>query len=300
MTLSAQPVQALNADEILSRVRVVLCRTKTPANLGAAARALRCAGISQWTLVDPRCDPMDPEAERLAIHAEGMLQLAHIVPTLREALSGCALSIGASARARYERPPLTPQTAATRLVSAIGHQLSALRARVPVPEDGSAPRVRRASALHDGECVLVFGDERVGLTSAESEACDLLTSIPSAPEQPSWNLAQAIAIYSFEVRSAALALEAARLAEAGASISIGGRAHKEPRILHREERRLADAAQLAKLDRHFAQMLSYLRRERLQRRLMTSLERANLTDRESVLWTALVEQVLRRLRPPLA
>ena len=282
---------------LLARVRVVLCRTKTPANLGAAARALRCAGISQWTLVDPQCDPLDPEAARLAIHSEGMLQLARTVPTLREALAGCALSIGASARARFERPPLTPQRAAERLVEAAAQQLLARPAGIPEPLDRAAPRVRKSGTSRTGELVLVFGDERVGMTNEETEACDLLTGIPSAPEQPSWNLAQAIAIYSFEVRSAALALEALRVAEEGAAISMGGRAHTEPRVPHREERRTANAAQLAKLDRNFAEMLTLLKRDRLRRRLISSLDRAHLTERESVLWTALAEQVLRKLRP---
>ena len=103
----------------LGRVRFVLCRPRNPLNLGAAARALRCAGISRWAVVDPRT--LDFEAaRRVAVHAEELLVKPQIAVDLPEALQGVTLSIGATARARAERALLTPREAAERLVACSG------------------------------------------------------------------------------------------------------------------------------------------------------------------------------------
>jgi tRNA/rRNA methyltransferase/tRNA (cytidine32/uridine32-2'-O)-methyltransferase len=62
--------------------------------------------------------------------------------------------------------------------------------------------VRRAA---QGPVALVFGDERSGLTNAEVERCHDLSAVPTAPEQPSINLAQAVLLYAYEIRMATLA-----------------------------------------------------------------------------------------------
>ena len=132
---------------------------------------MRCAGISRWAIVDPHTLDFD-SARRVAVHAEDLLDRPRLCKSLAEALEGCALSVGTTARPRPERPLITPREAAAKL----------LQAR--------------------GEIAVVFGDERAGLTAEEVEAVDLLSSIPSDPAQPSWNLAQAIAVYAYELRMA--------------------------------------------------------------------------------------------------
>src|SRR5207302_958011 len=107
-----------------------------------------------WSVVDPRTLDFDA-ARRVAVHAEELLDKPRICNTLQEALAGCTLSIGTTARPRPERPLLTPREAARRCASARG----------PV--------------------ALVFGDERSGMTAPEVDAVDLLSSIPSSPDQPS-------------------------------------------------------------------------------------------------------------------
>src|ERR1700686_3141892 len=86
------------ASAVLARVRFVLCRPRNPQNVGAAARALCSAGVRDLVLVDPQCDPRDPEAFRLAVHAGALLESARVAPTLAAALEGAALSAGATAR----------------------------------------------------------------------------------------------------------------------------------------------------------------------------------------------------------
>jgi tRNA/rRNA methyltransferase/tRNA (cytidine32/uridine32-2'-O)-methyltransferase len=125
---------------------------------------------------------------------------------------------------------------------------------------------------------LVFGDETNGLTTDETLLCDLLTTLPSAPEQPSWNLAQAVAVFAHELRTAALEAESA-------DDPAGER---------------ADGRTLAALDRVLAAVLDACGRGRMRRRLFRSLERAQLGRREAALWTGALENVRRRMagEPP--
>ena len=232
-------------EDRLRSVSFVLCRPRNPQNLGAAARALRCAGISRWAIVDPRT--LDFEAaRRVAVHAEELLDKPRLCKTLPEALAGCALSVGTTARPRAERRLLTPREAALELVGA------------------------------KGEVAVVFGDERSGLMAEEADAVDLLSSIPSAPEQPSWNLAQAVAIYAHEVRVAALG-DAERRVAAPGDYS-------------------ADPGALAAVDRALEEATRSLGKPGARRRLFRALERAGLTRREAALWTAFLRSMHRALR----
>ncbi len=202
---------------------------------------MRSAGLSRWTIVDPRT--LDFEAaRRVAVHAEELLDKPQIVQSLPEALKGCALSIATTARTRPERPLLSPRQAAEAL--------------------SACP----------GEVAVVFGDERSGLTAEEVDAVDLVSSIPSAPEQPSWNLAQAIAIYAYELRGALL--------EAPPRPTPGSPAHP---------------GQLASVDRALGTLLGKVGREATQRRLSRSLLRARLSGREAQLWTAVLSTLQKRL-----
>jgi TrmH family RNA methyltransferase len=206
--------------------------------VGAAARALKCAGISRWAIVDPRTFDFEA-ARRVAVHAEELLDKPSIHASLPEALEGCALSIGTTARSRPERPFLTPREAAGRAIAA------------------------------RGDVAVVFGDERSGLTAGEVEAVDLVSSIPSAPEQPSWNLAQAVAVYAYEVRAAALAAPARG----------------------RSSRTAADPGALASVDRALAEAAERAGKPGARRRLFKALDRAALSGREAALWTAFLRQV---------
>jgi len=225
-------------EDRLGAVTVVLCRPRNPQNLGAAARALRCAGISRWAIVDPRTHDFE-SARRVAVHAEDLLDKPRLCGELREALEGCSLTVGTTARPRPDRPLLTPQEAAARLFAA------------------------------KGQVAIVFGDERSGMTAAEVDAVDLLSSIPSDPSQPSWNLAQAIAIYAFELRSAAL----------------------QRRPTEGDQRREASPDALAAVDRALAGTAEALGKPGLRRRLFRALDRAALSPREATLWTTFFKAV---------
>jgi len=237
----------------LKAVRFVLCRPRNPQNLGAAARALGCAGISRWAIVDPRTVDFGA-ARRVAVHAEELLDRPLVCATLAEALAGCALSVGTTTRARRERALLPPREAARRLAGA------------------------------RGDVAVVFGDERSGMTAEEVEAVDLLSCIPSDPGQPSWNLAQAIAIYAYEVRMATLASAAAQ-PEAGRDPAAAASRRRGAGV--------ADAAALAAVDRALADATQSAGKPHARRRLFRALERAGLTSREAALWTAFLRTIHR-------
>lgn len=245
--------------ELTGRLRFVLCRPRNPQNVGAAARALRCAGIASWALVDAPGLDWD-EARRLAVHAEELLETPARTQTLREALAGCVLSVGTTRRARPERPLLSPREAIARLSQA------------------------------RGQVAVVFGDERSGLTAEEVEAVDLLSTLPSAPEQPSWNLAQAVAIYAYEARAAAVSGRAEPGPVSGRAADAAASAAPALPV------RVANPGALAAVDRALAEAMEALGKPGARRRLFRALERAGLSGREATLWTAMWRAVRAKVR----
>jgi tRNA/rRNA methyltransferase len=166
----------------LKNIRVVLCETAHPGNIGAAARALKTMGIAELRLVRPKGFP-DPQAQWLASGATDVLRRAKVCADLDEALEGTAFAVACSAREReiaVER--VTAREAARRAV-----------------------RIARTQPV-----ALVFGNETFGLTTAEVNQCRLLATIPADPKYPSLNLAAAVQVFCYELRMAARASTAPR------------------------------------------------------------------------------------------
>ncbi|MGA9918595.1 MAG: RNA methyltransferase [Paraburkholderia sp.] len=186
--------------------RFVLVEPSHPGNVGAAARALKTMGFSRLVLVSPRVPHVqsDPEAIAMASGADDVLASAHVVPTLADALSGVHWSIALTARLReYGPPQWTPRAAA-----------------------GAA----REQAVR-GEIALVFGNERTGLSNEDVERCSALAHIPANPAYSSLNLAQAVQVLAYELRTAYLsdgeatpATPAAAQGSAGQGEPVGARA----------------------------------------------------------------------------
>nr|WP_244106298.1 RNA methyltransferase [Paraburkholderia phenazinium] len=181
--------------------RFVLVEPSHPGNVGAAARALKTMGFSRLVLVAPRVPHVqtDPEAIAMASGADDVLAGAHVVPTLADALNGVPWSIALTARAReYGPPQLVPRAAA-------GHA--------------------REHAVH-GDIALVFGNERTGLSNEDVERCSVLAHIPANPAYSSLNLAQAVQVLAYELRTAYLGAGSVGGAVAGGAGAEGqGAAH---------------------------------------------------------------------------
>jgi tRNA/rRNA methyltransferase len=156
--------------------RFVLVEPSHPGNVGAAARALKTMGFSRLVLVSPRMPHVqsDPEAIAMAAGADDVLASAHVVPSLADALIGVHWSIALTARLReYGPPQWTPRAAAN-----VAHDY----------------------AVH-GEIALVFGNERTGLSNEDVERCSALAHIPANPAYSSLNLAQAVQVLAYELRT---------------------------------------------------------------------------------------------------
>src|SRR3970040_410082 len=93
------------AADPLKNIRVVLCETAHPGNIGAAARALKTMGLAQLFLVAPERYP-DPQAEWLAVGATDVLRRARVCASLDEALAGSAFTVACTAPPRGGAVPM--------------------------------------------------------------------------------------------------------------------------------------------------------------------------------------------------
>ena len=131
-------------------------------------------GLTRLHLVNPRCS-LDAEAIARASGADDLLAAAPVHQTLPEALAGCRLVVGTSARLRHlDWPQLDPRACGERLVA--------------------------EAAL--GEVALILGRESSGLSNDELARCQYLAHIPTAPGFSSLNLAAAAQVFAYEVFSA--------------------------------------------------------------------------------------------------
>jgi tRNA/rRNA methyltransferase len=158
----------------LPRVRIVLVRPESPANVGASARVARNTGVVGLDLVSPG-DWRTVDCWRTAWGAHDVLEEARVFPALAPALEGVALAVALSGRRAPGAPTVDVRTAAETL----------------------------ASLGRDEAAALVFGPETTGLTNDEIALCGHAAHIPADRRQPSFNLSHAVAIAAYEVYRAA-------------------------------------------------------------------------------------------------
>jgi len=251
---------------ILDGVRIVLVRTGKPGNVGAVARAMANLELSDLWLVAPRCDHLSQEARRQSTKGERMLHAARVVPELAEALRGVVYTVGASCRGGVyrEQIEITPRHMASEVC-------------------------RRGVG---GTVALVFGPEDSGLRSDEVLACDAIVRIPSNPEYPSLNVAQAMMGCAYEIYVAARMQEAVdvtapRPAGAAGEREFLGAGPAEP----------ADAATMHQLMKKLESALvriGYLRPEHPEHLLFpirAILARAGLSQTEARILIGLAQQI---------
>jgi len=161
---------------------VVLVATAGPLNLGAAARLCANFAVQQLRLVAPRCDPRDPQALRMAVHAQDTLRNAPVFPHLDAALQDCGRVAACSAR-------LAPE---------------------PLPTAAPEQVMPWLLQPHPLPAALVCGREDHGLHNAELRRAGRLIRIPTAAAYSSMNLSHAMAVVLAAQRTASrAAVEAA-------------------------------------------------------------------------------------------
>jgi tRNA (cytidine32/uridine32-2'-O)-methyltransferase len=165
---------------LLDKIRVVLIRTTESGNIGSAARAMKTMGLSRLVLVDPQEFP-SAKATARASGADDLLANAQVVDNLQQALQGCDLVLGTSARLRdLPWPLLNPREAADKALQCIDQE---------------------------GDIAIVFGSERSGMSNEELDHCQFQIHIPANDQYSSLNLAASVQVIAYELRMAQLLTE---------------------------------------------------------------------------------------------
>ncbi len=165
--------------DILHNIKIVLCQTSHPGNIGAAARAMKTMGLKQLVLVNPKQFPSE-EATARASGATDVLDNAQVVASLEEGVDDCRLVIGTSSRNRALPWPLVE------------------------PREIKSIIEREPTAL---PMAIVFGRESTGLLNEELQLCHYHVNIPANPDYMSLNLAAAVQVICYECRLLALGLQ---------------------------------------------------------------------------------------------
>ena len=151
---------------------IVLVEPQLGENIGAAARAMGNFGLSRLRLVKPRGAWPNREAVIMASGADRILDAAALFDTAEAAIADCHFVFAATARAHDQAKPVLGAEDAARL---------------------AAPKITA------GETVAVmFGRERNGLENDEVGLADAIITLPVNPAFASLNLAQAVAVVSYE------------------------------------------------------------------------------------------------------
>ncbi|MGQ4692816.1 tRNA/rRNA methyltransferase [Aeromonas veronii] len=149
----------------------VLVAPARPANVGAAARAMKTMGFDAMRLVASRVHE-EEEASWVAHGAQEILTQAEAFDTLSEALADMDLVIATTARerGRYQ------------------HYLTPGEIREQIRSKPSLDKV-----------AIVFGCEESGLSNEQLAEVDLISYLPLKVSYPSLNLGQAIMLYAYEM-----------------------------------------------------------------------------------------------------
>ncbi len=167
----------------LQNIRIVMIQTSHTGNIGAAARAMKVMGLSQLYLVKPKSPP-DEQSIAMSSNATDILDNAIIVDCLSEAITGCQLVVGTSAR--HERTlswDILDSRSCGELIA------------------------KHASSQPNAKVAVLFGRESSGLTNEELAVCQHLVHIPTNTDYNSLNVASAVQILSYECRLAMMNLQ---------------------------------------------------------------------------------------------
>ncbi len=153
-------------------ISFVLVCPREAGNIGASARALKNFGFSRLELVAPKKFPAE-EALWFAHGALDVLENVKVHQDLGEALQGRVLVAGTSRRKGKQRGTSCALKEGVKKI--------------------------KKCALEGGTAAVLFGSEDKGLSNTQAEECAFLMNIPADPAMPSFNLAQAVLLVSYEL-----------------------------------------------------------------------------------------------------
>jgi len=161
---------------MLSNLRIILVHPRGSGNIGSVARAMKNVDAGELAIVG-KARTRSFWARAMAVHGREILADAKSYETLRDAIADSTLVVGTTCRAGlYRSHSQTPKEVAPTVVD----------------------------ALEKGKVALIFGPEDHGLSNKDLEHCQLLLTIPTHPDYPSLNVAQAAMICLYELYLASL------------------------------------------------------------------------------------------------
>ncbi|MBT5433905.1 MAG: RNA methyltransferase [Alphaproteobacteria bacterium] len=155
----------------MNQPAIILVRPQMGENIGSAARAMANFGLNDLRIVAPRDGWPNSAADVMAAGGIGIIKAARIYDTTVDAVADLRHVWATTARSRFMlKPEVTPQRAAETMVA--------------LPSE-------------EGIGVL-FGPERSGLDNDDVALADTVLQVPTAPDNASINLAQAVLILGYE------------------------------------------------------------------------------------------------------
>lgn len=155
---------------VINSVRIILVEPAGERNIGSIARVMCNMALKELVIVNPRCNHLSESAKIMAVHGLEVLENAKIVKSIPSALQGCHRAVATTARERG----------------------------IPTPLE--KPRDVMGWLLEENiNSALIFGPEDRGLSNQELSYAQRFICIPSNPEYPSLNLAQAVGVCVYEL-----------------------------------------------------------------------------------------------------
>ncbi len=157
---------------ILENIRIVLVEPIFGGNIGSVCRAMNNNDITDLAIVNPRPTTDWDDARKLSCNAKDQLEARKEFATLEEAIAGCTVVAGTSARTGFYRD----NACSPREFGQIGLE-----------------------SAKDHKIALVFGREDKGLTNEELALCTHIIQIPSSEHYTSLNLSHAVMVCCYEL-----------------------------------------------------------------------------------------------------
>lgn len=152
------------------RFHFVLVRPTYLGNIGSAARVLKNFGFKNLRLVSAPKNYKDAEARKMSVGAFDLLKTAICFDSVKDAVQDLSLVVGTTCAYQRDCKP--------DYLDIVSKELK---------------------ARNQDQIAVLFGDERDGLTREELDYCHYVVSIPTEPDFPSLNVAQALGLFAYEL-----------------------------------------------------------------------------------------------------
>ena len=160
---------------------IILVEPQLSENIGTAARAMANFGLTDLRLVSPREGWPSEKARSASASANHVIDAVRVYERLEDALAGLTYVYATTARSRE------------------------VAKRVVGPREAAEAGTRRMA--NGGHVGVLFGKERTGLNNEQVSLADEILTLPVSLDFSSLNIAQAVLIFAYEWRLAAIGAE---------------------------------------------------------------------------------------------